>query len=123
VFADRYDFEYVKFDGPIEIEIAGAGFLPVEIATFGSSAIDTLSILYPGSRYKIFYLEGRDIKESKRDIFAKLYDLFFAHSAAHSRTLGTLCAKKSALSGIRRPDYDPPVNGFGAQCAKKTATV
>jgi hypothetical protein len=76
VFADRYNFEYVKFDGPIEIEIAGAGFLPVEIATFVSSAIDTLSILYPGSRYKIFYLEGKDIKESKRDIFAKLYDSF-----------------------------------------------
>lgn len=74
--ADRYGFEYVKFDGPIEVEIAAAGFLPSEIATFGSSAVDTLSILYPDSRYRIFYLESRDINEAKRDIFVKLYDAF-----------------------------------------------
>ena len=76
MLAEKCGFEYVIFDNPIEIDIAGAGFLPEEIATFGSSAVDTLSILYPDCRYKIFYLESRDIKEAKQDIFIKLYDAF-----------------------------------------------
>jgi len=44
-------------------------------------------------------------------IIAKFDDLFFAHSAACSSTLGTLCAKKSALFGIRRSYFDLLIDG------------
>lgn len=74
--AKKYKFDYVKFDNILEVEIAKAGFLPTEFATFGSSAIETLPLLYPNSEYRVFYLESKDILEHKQQVMEELYNSF-----------------------------------------------
>lgn len=74
--AKKYEFDYVKFDNILEVEIAKAGFLPTEFATFGSSAIETLPLLYPNSEYRVFYLESKDILEHKQEVMESLYNSF-----------------------------------------------
>ena len=57
-------------------------------------------------------------------IVGKFYNLFFAHSAAHSGTPGTLCTKKSRIARIGRSGLDLFGCGQGApEGAEKTASV
>ena len=74
--AKKYRFDYVKFSNILEVKIAQAGFLPKEFATFGSSAIETLALLYSNCDYKVFSIESKDIKENKVEAMAKLYQSF-----------------------------------------------
>lgn len=74
--SEKYHFEYVKFDNILEVEIAKVGFIPTEFATFASSAIETLPLLYDGSKYKIFYIEADAILEHKQRPMKDLYDSF-----------------------------------------------
>jgi hypothetical protein len=74
--AKKYGFDYVKFSNILEVEIAKAGFLPKEFATFGSSAIETLALLYTDCDYKVFSIDSKDIKENKVEAMEKLYQSF-----------------------------------------------
>ena len=69
----KYNFQYIKFDTILESAIFNEGFIPKEFATFTSSAIETLPILYPTSNYKSFYIESKDILEKKQDIMERIY--------------------------------------------------
>ena len=71
--AEKYNFEFVKFNTIIEVEISKAIFLPSEIATFASSAIDSLPLIYKDTSYKVFELKADDIKEERQAIFENLY--------------------------------------------------
>lgn len=67
----KLGFECVRFDNIIEIEFLTLGYIPTEVSTFLSSAIQTLPLLYP-SRYRFFKLSPEHItarhKESVLDV-------------------------------------------------------
>lgn len=71
----EYKFEFVKFDNIIEVELLKRGLLPTEIASFASTAIGTINIIY-GVDATIFELENSGIFDKYQDTFAKLYDNF-----------------------------------------------
>lgn len=77
-FAKKYHFEYVKFDTILEYAILKAGFIPKECATFSSSAIETLPLLYPQSKYTSFYVKPDDILQKKQDIMNRIYQNYEA---------------------------------------------
>lgn len=74
--AERYKFEAVKFENILEVEIAKAGFIPVEFATFGSSAIETLPLLFSQSDYRVFKIEAEDILAKKQLAMKSVYENF-----------------------------------------------
>jgi len=53
--------------------ISKEGFIPSEFATFGSSAIETLPLLYSKSHYRVFCLDIKDIVHKEILSFEKLY--------------------------------------------------
>lgn len=71
--AQKYNFNYVKFDNILEVMISKEGFIPSEFATFGSSAIETLPLLYSKSHYRVFCLDIKDIVHKEILSFEKLY--------------------------------------------------
>lgn len=71
--AKKHAFEAVKFENILEVEIANAGFIPVEFATFGSSAIETLPLLFSQSSYRVFKLQAEDILAKKEKAMENVY--------------------------------------------------
>ncbi len=71
--AKKYDFEAIKFENILEVEIAKAGFIPVEFSTFASSAIETLPLLFAHSHYRVFKIDAKDILVKKQTAMENLY--------------------------------------------------
>ncbi|WP_456389704.1 hypothetical protein [Hydrogenimonas sp.] len=52
--AKQLEFEYVRFENIIEVELLQTDTLPMEIATFVSTGVTTLKTLYPNLIYTFF---------------------------------------------------------------------
>jgi hypothetical protein len=71
----KYNFESVKFNNIIEIELLNRGTVPMGVASFASTAVETINMIY-GVDATIFELENSGIFEKYQEVFAKLYDNF-----------------------------------------------
>jgi hypothetical protein len=71
----KYDFESLKFANIIEVELLKRGTVPVGVASFASTAVETINMIY-GVDTTIFELENSGIFEKYQEVFAKLYDNF-----------------------------------------------
>lgn len=58
--AEKYNFEIVKFDNILETQFLTQGWVPAEIGTFLSSALDTLHLLC-SCRLRAFSLRSEDL--------------------------------------------------------------
>ena len=63
--ARKYSFKIDIYDKILEQQILHQGWKPEEIATFWSSAIDTLNVIYNPSA-TVFKLRAEDVKETSR---------------------------------------------------------
>jgi len=71
--AREHDFELVRFDTILEQAFLRRGRVPGEVATFRSTAIDTLATLY-GTDRRVFRLPLGDLNSDvHREEFARLY--------------------------------------------------
>lgn len=68
----KLDFKSIKFDNIIELEILNLGYVPIEIATFLSTAITTLKCLY-NSEYNYYNLDKEDVNNKYQKVLADLY--------------------------------------------------
>ena len=71
----KYGFESVKFDNIIEVELLKRGTIPMGVASFASTAVETIDMIY-GVDATIFELENSGICEKYQEVFRKLYDNF-----------------------------------------------
>jgi hypothetical protein len=71
----EYDFEAVKFDNIIEVELLKRGTVPMGVASFASTAVETIKMIY-GVDATIFELENSGIFEKYQEVFFKLYNNF-----------------------------------------------
>jgi len=71
----KYSFESVKFDNIIEVELLKRGTLPVGVASFASTAVETIDMIY-GVDATIFELKNSGIFEKYQEVFTKLYNNF-----------------------------------------------
>jgi len=74
--AKKYAFEAIRFQNILEVEITNGGFIPIEFSTFGSSAIETLPLLFSQSKYRIFEISSKDILPKKQVAMKNLYENF-----------------------------------------------
>jgi hypothetical protein len=75
LLSKKYNFKYLKFNNIIEIEFLNLNFIPSEISTFLSTAITTLSKLYP-SNYKYYPLLQNDLNDKYKEPIKNLYIQF-----------------------------------------------
>ena len=71
----KYCFESVKFDNIIEVELLKRGTVPHAVASFASTAVETINMIY-GVDATIFELENSGIFKKYQEVFMKLYDNF-----------------------------------------------
>jgi len=75
ILSKKYGFESVKFDNIIEVELLKRGTIPMGVASFASTAVETIDMIY-GVNATIFELHNDGIFSKYQIIFQKLYDNF-----------------------------------------------
>jgi hypothetical protein len=73
--AKKFNFTLMPFSSIIEFEFIRKGIDPYEVATFRSTAVDTLKIIYD-TNIQIFSLPLEHISEKKREEFNLVYQNF-----------------------------------------------
>ena len=73
--AKKYNFEAVKFNNIIEIELFQRGTFPKEVSSFASTAVETINMIY-GVEMKIFELDNSKIYDKYQKVFQDLYNNF-----------------------------------------------
>jgi len=73
--SNKYGFKVTPFSSIIEFEFITQGVKPSEVATFRSTAVDTLNIIY-GTKVTIFTLKKEEIAEDKQEEFDLVYQNF-----------------------------------------------
>lgn len=68
----KYGFDIISFDDIIEIQILKQGWCPAEIATFCSSALDTISLLCK-PKMTVFKISMDDVKDDRLVGMTELY--------------------------------------------------
>ena len=75
LLGEKFEFECIKFDNIIEIELLRKKTIPMEVSSFASTAVETISMIY-NTKCKIFELTNDYIVDKYKLEYQKLYDNF-----------------------------------------------
>lgn len=92
----KYGFETISFDDIIEIQILKQGWCPAEIATFCSSALDTINLLC-NPRMTVFKISMNDVKEDRLIGMKELYKRYGSMEL-------TIVTKDAIQDAVRQPE-------------------
>lgn len=83
-------FEVMYTDLPIELEFITANRYPMQIASFYSSALFTLNIIYPECTITAFEIEAEKILSKRTGALESVYAYMEAHTSIKKVPLGSL---------------------------------